>query len=875
MPDFFFKNHLRSSLLFLALTCFVFSGSLQSQNQPESPLVKSHALHSKMKADSPYGLEWIPLGPTVNGARAEAVQADPANPGTLYAAFGSGGLWKSMNHGLNWKPIFENKASLGIGDFALAASNPEIIYVGTGESLKKARNFTMPGTGIYRSDDAGETWSHLGLNDCWHIGEISVHPENPDIVVVAAQGHFWSDNSNRGLFRTINGGKSWEHVLFIDEVTGANDVVFSPADPSIVYASMWQNYPGVNGPKSAIYKSEDSGKSWVKVVNGITIDENTGRIGLAASYQDPNKAYAFIDQRNRGNSRGAGEIYKTEDGGKHWGKTHQKDIYSMAGLGWYFMDIYINPQDDEELYALGVGLIRSEDGGKNFEYIRGQINHISPSPAQTLHLDHCEMWINPINPKELLLANDGGVYHSYDKGESWLHYNNIPTGEFYDIEIDHKQPYNIYGGTQDDATVFGPAKELNTKFDDPWEYVWIDAWSGGDGCITLVDPNDDNTVYFSMQNGSARRKDLKKDKSVSIRPRFRNLSIPLKYNFIAPYMLSPHNSNRVYMAGNYVMQSENRGDDWKIISPELSQMRKLPKDEIGAGAIAESLFDEGTLYIGTDRGTVLRTQDQGLHWEDISNGLPNNYIRCIYPSKHKKGRIYLQQTGLNYDDLGAYLYVSENEGKKWKSIVNNLPNHPINCILEDPLHENILYAGTYKGVYISLNHGGHWSYLGKDMPDASVADLIIEEQSKDLIAATHGRGIYKINLTPFYDKIDVEINADFLFNPPPAYFPKRRDTHRDIDENTIEKCPITFWLEEAKSVKLLLTNQQDSVLWSRQIEGQKGFNQYRWDLVIKNQSSDQPYFTRFKSYLPKGEYILKLESPMGIQKKEFLVKSQE
>lgn len=869
MPFLFLKNPLKPFFLFIALLTIIWAIPLHSQNQPDSPLVKSHQQHTKMKADSPYGLEWIQLGPTLMGARAEAVQADPDNPGTLYVAFGSGGLWKSINHGLNWKCIFENKASLGIGDIALAPSNPEIIYVGTGESLKKARNFTMPGTGIYRSDDGGESWSHLGLNDTWHIGEISVHPTNPDIVVVAAQGHFWSDNTNRGLFRTEDGGKSWKHVLFIDEATGANDVVFSPADPSVVYASMWHNYPSVHGAQSGIYKSEDAGKTWKKMIDGISIDENTGRIGVAASYQNKDKAYVFIDQRNRANNRGAGEIYKTEDGGKHWEKTHQEYIYSMAGLGWYFMDINVNPQNDDELYALGVGLIHSEDGGKSFEYIRGQINHLSPSPAQTLHLDHCELWINPINPKDLLLANDGGVYHSYDKGKSWLHYNNIPTGEFYDIEIDSQKPYNIYGGVQDDATVFGPSKELNTKFNDAWEYVWIDAWSGGDGCITLLDPNDENTVYFSMQNGGARRKDLKKNKSVSIRPRFPELDVMLQYNFISPYMLSPYNSNRVYLAGNYVMQSENRGDDWKIISPELGEIRKLAKDEIGAGAIAESHFDEGTLYVGTDKGTMLRTKDGGANWEDISNGLPNNYIRCIYPSRHKKGRLYIQQTGINYDVLDAYLFVSENQGDDWKSIANNLPNHPINCILEDPTYENILYAGTFKGLYISTNFGNDWSYFGKNMPDASIADIAIEEKSKDLLIATHGRGIYKINLSPFYTKMDSAIHANFLFSSPKAVFPKRRDTHRDIDENTIIKTPITFWLKEAEQVKLMLCNQADSVLWSKQMAGQKGFNQFRWDLVTDENKSNQPYFTKFKDYLPKGEYKIKLESASGIKEQEF------
>ena len=408
-------------LFLLVIFSSALNNLLISQNQPISPLMYSYQEHTDLKSTSSYGLEWIPLGPTLNGARVEAIQSDPNNPGTIYVAFGSGGLWKTINNGLNWKPIFENMPSLGIGDIALAPSNTEIIYVATGESLKKARNFTMPGTGVYRSNNGGDTWTHIGLNDTWHIGEIVVHPNNPDIVLVAAQGHFWSSNENRGIFRTDDGGKSWNHVLFIDENTGANDIVFSPANPKIVYATTWENYPNINGKKSAVYKSEDAGLIWNKITNGVTINKNTGRIGIAASYQDKDKAYIFIDQRNQRNGQGAGEVYKTINGGKNWKKTHKENIKSLSVIGWYFMDMYVNPQNDEEIYGLGVRLIHSIDGGKTFKNIEGQITHLTPSPAQTLHLDHCEMWINPYNPKELLLGNDGGVYHSYDGGKSWLH----------------------------------------------------------------------------------------------------------------------------------------------------------------------------------------------------------------------------------------------------------------------------------------------------------------------------------------------------------------------------------------------------------------------------------------------------------------------
>ena len=845
---------------------------LISQNQPISPLIYSYQEHTDLKSTSSYGLEWIPLGPTLNGARAEAIQSDPNNPGTIYVAFGSGGLWKTVNNGLNWKPIFENMPSLGIGDIALAPSNTEIIYVATGESLKKARNFTMPGTGVYRSNNGGDTWTHIGLNDTWHIGEIVVHPNNPDIVLVAAQGHFWSSNENRGIFRTDDGGKSWNHVLFIDENTGANDIVFSRANPKIVYATTWENYPNVNGKKSAVYKSEDAGLIWNKIINGVTINKNTGRIGIAASYQDKDKAYIFIDQRNQRNGQGTGEVYKTINGGKNWKKTHKENIKSLSVIGWYFMDMYVNPQNDEEIYGLGVRLIHSIDGGKTFKNIEGEITHLTPSPAQTLHLDHCEMWINPYNPKELLLGNDGGVYHSYDGGKSWLHLNNIPAGEFYDIEIDNQEPYHIYGGTQDDATVYGFAQEYNSEFDDPWKYLWIDAWSGGDGCITLVDPNDENTIYFSMQNGGARRRNINTGKSVDIRPKFQKEdNIKVQYNFITPYMLSHFDSNTVYMAGNYVMRSKDRGDNWTVISPDLIKERDHSKTETAAGALAESYFEEGTMYMGTDRGTMWYTKNGGENWKNISQGLSDQYIRSSYPSQHKKERVYIQMTGLNYDDFGAYLYVSEDYGAHWKSITNNLPNHPINTIVEDPDFENILYAGTYRGVYVSTNRGENWSYFGVALPDISIADIAIETKSKDMIIATHGRGIYKTNLKPFYHQITTNDTLNYLYEVTSAKYPDLRDTHKDVDEKSVQKLPITFWLNKTENIILRITNTADSLIWTKAIKGRKGLNQYRWDLIIREEISNLPYYIHYKKYLDKGEYNLLFESSEGILKKKLSV----
>jgi photosystem II stability/assembly factor-like uncharacterized protein len=609
-------------------TCFF----IQAQD------VKNHLLMSweqyvKLKKDSAFGLQWISIGPVMNSARVEAVQCDPTRPGTLYAAFGSGNLWKSTNNGLTWKPIFENQSALGIGDIALSPSNPDIIWLGSGESLKKARNFTMPGTGVFRSDDGGKTWRNLGLHDSYHIGEIAVHPENPDIVYVAVLGHFWSTNKNRGLYRSVDGGKTWEHVLYINERTGANDVVIAPSNPDIIYASMWENNPGIYGKESGIYRSTDGGNNWVRLLGGLPEGPKTGRIGLAVSWSNPDKVYALIDNLNKDRNIAA-EVYRTVDGGSSWERTHKAELYIFPGIGWYFADCYVNPQNDEEVFALGVRMAHSTDGGQTFKLVGGDVFHIFPNPADPLHLDHCELWINPLNPDYLALGNDGGFYVSYDKGKSWMHHNNIPAGEFYDISVDNQDPYYVYGGVQDDSSVFGPAKEWNPKYPDGWKYVWLDAWAGGDGCFTIPDPEDPNTVYFSMQYGEVRRKNIQAGRSVPIRPQLpKDHPGQLAYTFVTPYFISPHNRLTLYHAANYVFKSLNRGDSWNLISPDLSKSSHKEKTSRAIGAIAESPIKPGLLYAGTDRGAFWVTQNDGVEWAEYCQGLPNRYIRFICPSR--------------------------------------------------------------------------------------------------------------------------------------------------------------------------------------------------------------------------------------------------
>jgi photosystem II stability/assembly factor-like uncharacterized protein len=653
---------LRSRWLAVALVVLGIADQAFTQ-QPASPLVTSFAEYASMKANTTYALEWVSLGPTVNSARADVVQVDATHPGTMYVGFGSGGIWKTVNNGLTWQSLFDEQPALGIGDFELAPSNPSIIYLGTGEHLKKPRNFTLPGTGMYKSEDGGQSWTHIGLADSWSIAEIDVHPTNPDIVMVCVIGHLWTTNKHRGLYRTTDGGRTWDQVLYVDDRTGANDVVISPTRPDIMYASLWEVNPGVSGKNSGIYKSSDGGKSWTLLTNGLPSGPNVGRIGVAVSHTRPDRAYALID--NLSNKRDAtAELYRTDDGGSRWVKTHAGPFNLFPGIGWYFTDVYVNPGNDDEVYCLGVRLARSGDAGKTFEFVGGKVTHATPSLAQGLHLDQCELWINPDNPNHLALGNDGGFYVSYDKGAAWMHYNNLPTGEFYDITID-PSTHMIYGGTQDDATVFGPPKEINTRFPDPWEYLWIDPWDGGDGCVTQVDPADNRMVYYSMQHGNARRLDRRTDSVTSIMPALpKESKDTARFNYITPYLISPHQNETLYHAGNFIFKSTDRGTSWKVISPDLSRSSRPEKKAFAAGALAESRIRKGLLYAGTDRGAFWTSQDDGMTWQENSKGIANAYIRSICPSRFSPSRVYMAMTGLNCDDLHRYLYVSEDYGKK-------------------------------------------------------------------------------------------------------------------------------------------------------------------------------------------------------------------
>jgi hypothetical protein len=408
----------------------------------------------------------------------------------------------------------------------------------------------------------------------------------------------------------------------------------------------------------------------------------------------------------------------------------------------------------------------------------------------------------------------------------------------------------------------GPAREWNPRFPDGWKYIWLDSWSGGDGCFTMPDPTDPNTVYFSSQNGAIRRKDMRADRSKAIQPRLpKGSDGKLDYNFVAPYLVSHHNAQVLYHAGNFVFKSTNRGDAWTLISPDLAKPADKARTSIAAGALAESRLVPGLLYVGTDKGAFWVTQDDGGQWIESSAGLPNRYIRSICPSRFNRSRVYVAVTGINEDDLANHLFASEDYGKTWKSISANLPDEVANVILEDPDNENILYAGLYRGVYVSTDRGRSWSLLGPGMPAASVSDLVIQEREMDLIAATYGRGIYRTNVRAIQQAFkNGNPDRNMLFDSPVARLPWTNDTHRDRRASTAEKVPITFFLTKPAGVEIRIQNVQGKVIWSSAVAAHKGFNQVRWDLIVARPTSPQPYFSQYEVYADAGDYEIRISS---------------
>jgi len=728
------------------------AGDLSSTSTDVAERKKSWQLHLKMKEESIFGdLKWRAVGPRKQGGRIECIACPAGDSTVIYVGAGSGNLWKTENNGTTWKPVFENESAFAIGAVAVAPSNPSVVWVGTGEELMARSSYA--GTGVFKSTDGGATWQNMGLEDTHHIAKVVIHPSDSDIVYVAAIGHLYTDNEERGIFKTRDGGKTWKRILYFDDKTGCIDLVMDPSDPNTLFAGMWEHQRKVwghisYGKGSGLYRTYDEGRTWKKLTEGFPDGDNLGRIGVDVAATNSRIVYAICDYR--GNREG---VYRSDDRGDSWRKINKDRI----SAGYDFCEIRVAPDNEDEIYVPGVRSFRSSDGGKTYRRIKGTVVHLLQHASRVLHLDAHDLWIDPLNTKRLILGNDGGLHISYDRGKTWLHFNNIPIGEFYAIWADMSEPYRIFGGTQDNAALYGPGTtEIRDGEEDPWKQVYIDPWGGGDSYFTYVDPDDSKTVYYEHQFGDLRRKNMKTGRTKSIKPKAEKGKAPLRFNWMTPYVISHHNGKKLYYGAQRLLKSHDRGDSWVPISPDLTTQPGPEKQgNVPYGTltmIAESPLTPGLIYVGTDDGNVQITKNDGKTWKKIDKGLPEKWVSRVEASRHKDGVVYVSLTGYREDDISTYIYRSSDYGENWKSIAGNLPAEAVNVIREDPERKNILYAGTDSGVYVSVDTGTSWSSLCNNLPTTPVHDIFIHPRDHDLILGTHGRSVYVMNVKSIQDR---------------------------------------------------------------------------------------------------------------------------
>ncbi len=763
---------------FLLFNSFLFA---QIKEKVGSERVMSFKQQQSLIATSPFQkLTWRNVGPDLISGRCTEVQGVTGNRNIIFASFASGGFWKTTDAGETWNSLTDALGTQAIGSFAVAPSNMDVIYIGTGEANIFRASF--PGIGVFKSLDGGKSWQSLGLENTGTISRIVVHPSNPDIVYVSAGGNEWSYNNERGIFKSENGGKTWTRVLGSDEKTGGVDIVMDPSNPNTLIVSQWNRIrrrwsDPVPEDGDYLYKTTDAGKTWKKLTNGLPETKFTGRIGLNFSKSNPNVVYAYVDNHTPKREPKEGEldpygrpiqvipfgvqVYRSDDKGENWAKVSTEDekLERFAGTyGWVFGQIRVDPNNENVVYIMGVPLAKSVDGGKTFTVMRG-----SDKESESMHGDNHAIWIDPSNSDYIINGNDGGVILSYNGGTKWKNFfRKIPTTQFYNVTYDMSTPYNILGSVQDEGSYMG---SIRNEFGKKPEGIkpWQDA-PGGEGTIIAVDPKDPNIVYASSFYGRLMRSDLRmpkvpwgqKPKPDSVRSKdiFPTKAADEEVHrgeWLAYSMLSPHDNNVIYHGFQYLFQSNDQGKTWKRISDDLSyndktRMGRTPYaiNHQAITAIDESPIKKGLLYVGSDDGRVWMRDGETESFKPIMKGIPQNaHTSRLVASSHKEGRVYLTLSNRREDDNTAYVFVSDDKGVNWKSIASNLPNSPANVIREDANNPSILYCGTDMGVYVSKDAGKSWHSLQCNLPAVvSVQDLFIHPRDKNLVIATYGRGIY-------------------------------------------------------------------------------------------------------------------------------------
>ena len=802
---------------------------------------KIGALYEKMS--------WRGIGPAVMGGRTVDIEAVEKSPWIIYAAIGPSGVWKSENNGVSWTPVFHKEATVSVGDIAVAQSHPNIIWAGTGEATN--RNSVTIGDGVYKSSDGGKTWSNMGLQETRHIARILINRGDPNIVYVAAMGHLWGPNMERGVYKTTDGGRSWKKILYVDENTGMADLAMDPSDSLILYAAAYDHrrlpyHYTSGGPGSGIFKTTDGGETWVRLTKDLP-DGVLGRIGLDVSRSAPGVVYALIEHKDGG-------IWRSEDRGESWQRTCDYTTFKRINTRpFYYSQIRVDPTDDKVVFVLSTGLFVSTDGGQKFRAIGAGI-----------HPDHHALWIDPANPLHLVEGNDGGIDISYDMGKTWLPVQNIDAAEVYQVGYDMRRPYFVYCGLQDNGSWGGPSATTDPVgiVNDDWVPI-----GGGDGFFAQPDPTDVNTVYSNWQMNNLYRYDWRINRSKMIRPAGRLDEPPYRFNWNSPIQISPHDSNTVYAGGNFLFKTLDRGTTWEIISPDLTandpQKQKdsggpITPDNSGAEihctitTIAESPVEKGMIWCGTDDGNLQLTRDGGKTWANVVTnikGLPRStWCSRVEASRFQAGTAYAAFDGHRADDYATYVYKTIDFGKTWTSIKDNLPFGWVHVVREDVKNKNLLYVGTEFGIFASLDGGTTWFSLKNDLPTVAVHDIAVHPRDDDLIIGTHGRGVWILDDISFLQEMSPEVLASdvHLFNVRPVtefYLASRRESFSKppfAARNPVYGMAVTVYLKAKpkERPKVSLIGNDNEPVFELELAVKEGIQRDHWNLQVAPKTKD-------------------------------------
>jgi photosystem II stability/assembly factor-like uncharacterized protein len=825
------------------------TGPIVAQRRGPAPRAATTVAPPANAAATLDGLHFRAIGPATPSGRIDDFAVDERNPAIFYVGTATGGVWKTVNNGTTLEPVFDHEGSASIGDVAIAPGDPNVVWVGTGEANN--RQSSSWGDGIYKSADGGKTWRRMGLTQSYHIARILVDPRDYDVVYVAALGNLWAPGGERGVYKSTDGGLTWTNVLSDGPDVGATDLVMDPRNDKVIYAALYQRRRsawGFNGggPRSAIYKTTDAGRSWTRLTNGIP-QGDAGRIGLDVYRRNPDIVYARIEHTTESG------VYRSDDAGASWRKMSSTNPRPM-----YFSQVRVDPNDVSRVYVPGVQLFVSDDGGRTFR----------DDGAKNIHVDFHALWIDPRNSNHVMIGGDGGVGISYDRSATYVWLNNLPVGQFYHIAYDMQSPYWVCGGLQDNNTWCGPSavRSRDGIGNDDWFII-----GGGDGFQAQMDPGDARTLYAESQGGRLNRVDRVTNERQSIVPEPASGGPAYRWNWDTPVVLSPFDPATVYMGANRLFKSTDRGRSWAAISPDLTthtdrdtlvlmgvkgeDIKIARNDGVSSygtlTTIAESPTQRGLYYTGSDDGQLNVSQDGGTTWTNVTGTIPGlppyTYVSHVAPSRFAEGTVYATFDGHRSGDVGTYVYASANAGNSWRAITGDLPTGEVaRTITEDLVNADVLYLGTETGVFVTTDRGGHWLRMAGNLPTVPVYEITLQPRDDAMLLATHGRGIWILDdLTPLQGYGAAQAADAYLFAPRDAVEQHPAgDRQRDFegDRHFLGENPrpgaISYDLRRAaKDVALTVADAQGATV--RELGGadtggvvRVGINTVHWDLRV-------------------------------------------